>query len=67
MQTFEKMSAGPRSGEDKVKGPDEEREEEFASGPLSLLMQVSARRWFVVSVLNYLPLLFLVLGGCSFG
>lgn len=37
------MSAGPRSDEDKVKGPDEEREEEFASGPLSLLMQVSAR------------------------
>lgn len=37
---------GHRSGEDKIKGPDEEREEEFASGPLSLLMQVSARkRW----------------------
>lgn len=30
-----------RSGEDKIKGPDEEREEEFATGPLSLLMQVS--------------------------
>lgn len=29
-----------RSGEDKIKGPDEEREEEFATGPLSLLMQV---------------------------
>lgn len=30
-----------RNGEDRVKGPDEEREEEFATGPLSLLMQVS--------------------------
>lgn len=30
-----------RSAEDKIKGPDEEREEEFATGPLSLLMQVS--------------------------
>lgn len=30
-----------RSGEDRIKGPDEEREEEFATGPLSLLMQVS--------------------------
>ncbi|CAM9296076.1 unnamed protein product [Pylaiella littoralis] len=28
-----------RSAEDKIKGPDEEREEEFATGPLSLLMQ----------------------------
>lgn len=27
------------SGEDRVKGPDEEREEEFSTGPLSLLMQ----------------------------
>lgn len=30
-----------RSGEDKIKGPEEERDEEFATGPLSLLMQVS--------------------------
>ncbi|CAM9921074.1 unnamed protein product [Ascophyllum nodosum] len=27
------------SAEDRIKGPDEEREEEFSSGPLSLLMQ----------------------------
>lgn len=34
-----------RSGEDNIKGPDEEREEEFATGPLSLLMQVSTLRF----------------------
>lgn len=32
-----------RSLEDKIKGPEEEREEEFATGPLSLLMQVRTR------------------------
>lgn len=32
-----------RNGEDNVKGPDEERDEEFATGPLSLLMQVSIK------------------------
>ncbi|CAM9325245.1 unnamed protein product [Sphacelaria rigidula] len=27
------------SGEERIKGPEEERDEEFATGPLSLLMQ----------------------------
>ena len=35
-----------RNGEDNVKGPDEERDEEFATGPLSLLMQVSVKTCF---------------------
>lgn len=42
-----------RSGEERIKGPEEERDEEFATGPLSLLMQV--RRWAAV-VAAFFPL-----------